>query len=102
LRDRLVRLPEPPPRPRLSRREWLGALSVFAWVFVSTLPVALPFIFIHDVARAMRLSDGIAMTMLFVAGFAFGRITGMRAWLTGLVMVALGGALVALTMALGG
>lgn len=102
LRERLIRLPEPPPRPRLTGGEWLGALSVFAWVFVTTLPVAIPFVFIHDVARAMRTSNAVAVTMLFLTGFAFGRITGMRPWLMGLVMVALGGVLVALTIALGG
>jgi hypothetical protein len=102
LREKLTRLPTPPPRPTLSGREWLGALSVFAWVFVTTLPVAIPFVFIHDVARAMRTSNAVAVTMLFFTGFVFGRITGYRPWLMGVVMVVLGCALVALTMALGG
>ena len=68
----------------------------------TTLPVALPFIFIEDVAQAMRVSNGIAVVLLFVTGWAFGRLVEYRPWLTGIAMVVLGGALVALTMALGG
>src|SRR3954469_9791915 len=34
---------EVPARPRLEGRDWLGALGVFLWVFVITIPVAIPF-----------------------------------------------------------
>lgn len=102
IRQKLVQLPEPPTFPRLRRTEWLGALAVFLWVFLTTFPVALPFIFMDDVTRAMRLSNAIAIVLLFLTGFAFGRVTEYRPWLTGMVMVILGGLLVALTMALGG
>jgi hypothetical protein len=40
--------------------------------------------------------------MLFVAGIAYARIVGRSGWAFGLGMVALGCALVALTIALGG
>ena len=81
---------------------WLGALAVFFWVFLTTFPVAIPFIFMHDVARAMRASNAIAMVMLFLTGVAYGRCVGRSQWLVGLAMVGLGGVLVALTIALGG
>jgi hypothetical protein len=102
LREKLLRLPEPPSGPRLGRDEWLGALAVFLWVFLSTLPVALPFLFMDDVARAMRMSNAIAVLLLFLTGFAFGRVAGYRPWLTGFGMVVLGTILVAITIALGG
>ena len=102
LRQKLMKLPGPPPRPWLGKDEWLGALAVALWVIVTTFPVALPFVFMTDVARAMRFSNGIAVVLLFVAGYAFGRVAEYRPWLTGLVMVVLGAALVALTMKLGG
>lgn len=102
LRDRLRQLPAPPSGPRLSKDDWLGGLGVFALVFLSTLPVALPFLFIHDAASALRVSNGIAIALLFAAGFSFGLLTKRSPWLVGLVMVLVGGLLVALTIALGG
>ena len=44
----------------------------------------------------------IAVVMLFVTGYAFGRVTQYHPWGTGFAMVVLGLLLVALTMALGG
>jgi len=102
VRQKLVQLPEPPSYPRLGKDEWLGALAVFLWVFLITFPVAIPFLFMDEVGRAMRVSNGIALGLLFVSGYAFGRIAEYRPWLTGLAMVVLGVVLVGITMALGG
>ena len=102
VRQKLAQSPEPPSRPWLSKGEWLGGLAVFLWVFVTTFPVTIPFIFIEHVEQAMRWSNTIAVALLFIAGFAFGRITNYHAWLTGFVMVVLGGVLVVVTIALGG
>jgi hypothetical protein len=102
LRQKLVQLPEPASRLRLGKDEWLGALSVFFWVFLTTFPVTIPFIFMDDLGRAMRVSNAIAIVLLFVTGYAFGRVAEYRPWLTGLAMVVLGSALVGLTIALGG
>src|SRR6266576_3347920 len=102
VRQKLLLLPEPASRPWLSKADWLGGLAVFLWVFVTTFPVAIPFIFMSDVARAMRVSNVIAVGLLVITGYAFGRITNYHPWLTGLAMVLLGGALVAATIVLGG
>jgi len=102
IRKKLQQLPEPPARPRLYKDQWLAALGVFLWVFVTTFPVAIPFIFMHDIAQAMRMSNGIAVVLLFVTGYAFGRCSEYHPWLSGLAMVLLGSALVGLTIVLGG
>ncbi len=102
VRQKLVQLPEPPIAPAAAQDEWLGALAVFLWVFLTTFPVAIPFIFMNDVARAMRVSNAIAIVLLFLTGYAFGRVAEYRPWLTGLAMVVLGSVLVGITMALGG
>jgi hypothetical protein len=102
MRQRLTQLPEPPGRARLNREDWLAAAAVFLLVFLSTFPVVIPFIFMNNVTLALRLSNAIAIVMLFIAGCAFARITGRRPWITGISMVALGALLVGLTMALGG
>jgi len=102
VRVHLRAIAEPPQRPRLEARDWWGALGVFLLVFVATFPVVVPFVLAHDVARALRVSNAIAIGMLFLTGYAFGRATRYHATGTGLAMVALGCVLVALTKALGG
>jgi VIT family len=102
IRQKLVQLPATPAHPHLSRQDWLGALAVFVWVFFVTFPVAIPFIFMADVGRAKLVSNVIAIVLLFLTGYAFGRIVEYRPWPAGLAMVVLGAILVGLTKALGG
>ena len=102
MRRRLVQLPGPPERAHLSKDEWLGSIGVFLIVFVSTFPVVLPFIFMRSVGPALRVSNAIAIVMLFLTGYAFGRMTGHHPWLVGIGMVVVGSILVTMTMALGG
>ena len=102
IRLHLNQLPEPPAHPKLSGRDWLGAVGVFLLVSLSTLPVVLPFAFIDAATRALRVSNGIAIGMLFLTGCAFGRCAGFHPVRTGTAMVVLGGVLVGLTIALGG
>jgi VIT1/CCC1 family predicted Fe2+/Mn2+ transporter len=75
---------------------------VFLLVFLSTLPVALPFVIMEDVGRAMRVSNAVAVTMLFVAGAGYGRSVHRSPVAFGVSMVVLGMILVAITIALGG
>jgi hypothetical protein len=102
IRARLQGLPPVGGPPSFRRADWLGAVAVFLLVFLSTFPVALPFLFMHDARPAMRVSNAVAIALLFVAGFAFGRIIHRRPLLMGISMVVLGATLVAITMALGG
>ena len=101
-RRRLQQLPEPPQRPRLTRDEWLAGLGVFLLVVVATLPVVLPFLLVHDPRRALRISNGIAILLLFVTGYLYGYHTGHRPLRSGLIMVVFGLAMVGMTIALGG
>jgi hypothetical protein len=102
VRLRLLALPAPPARARLDARDWRAAVGIFLLVFLSTFPVAVPFLLMRDATAAIRLSNGIAVAMLFACGLAYGRTVRRSPWAVGVAMVALGGALVALTMALGG
>jgi len=102
MHQRLLQLPPPPDKVRTNGRDWLGALAVFIFVFVSTFPVAVPFMFIADAGPALRVSNAVAIVMLFIAGFAYGRYVGRSAWGTGLIMVVVGAVLVSMTIALGG
>jgi hypothetical protein len=101
IRRRLNQQPEPT-GPHLSGRAWRGALGVFLLVFVSTLPVAIPFAVVSNVALARRISNFVALAMLFFVGYSFGRTVGFHPVLVALAMVAFGTALVFTTIILGG
>lgn len=102
MRQELNRLPNLPSRPRLQKDDWLGAIGVFLIVVLATFPVAIPFALISDARLALRVSNGIAIAMLFLTGYAFGRQAGHRPLGMGLAMVFLGGVMVAITISLGG
>jgi VIT1/CCC1 family predicted Fe2+/Mn2+ transporter len=102
MRLRLLALPPPPGQARLHKDDWTGAFGVFLLVFLSTFPVAIPFMVMSSAGPAMRVSNGVAIGLLFVTGVAFGRITGRQPVVVGIAMVLLGIALVGMTMALGG
>ena len=102
LRHELHQLPEPPRHPRLQADDWRGAAGVFLLVFLSTFPVVHPFLFMRDAVAALRVSHLIAITLLFLTGYCFGRCAELSPWRTGIAMVVLGLLMVAVTMALGG
>jgi len=77
-------------------------VAVFLLVFLCTLPVVLPFIFMQNARLALRVSNGIAIAMLFMAGVAYGRSIGRGSWKMGVFMVVLGLVLVGMTILLGG
>ncbi len=92
-----------PARVRLTRDDWRGAAGVFLLVFLSTFPVVFPFIVLPDnVHRALRFSNMVAIVMLAITGYSYGRYSGGQKWTWALRMVLLGGAMVALTVKLGG
>ena len=91
-----------PPTPRLTRSDVRGAVAVFLLVFLSTLPVALPFLLIGDLFWAARVSDAAGLVMLFVIGARLGRHAGRPPMLVGLTMVAIGVVLSAIAIRLGG
>jgi hypothetical protein len=95
-----------PPLPtgtvRMTAHDLRGALGVFLLVFLSTFPVVLPFVFIADLQLAKRVSAAIAIAMLFLCGYSWGRYGGLSPWRSGLVMVVLGVVVEGIVIALGG
>jgi len=102
LRERALELPEPPHRVRLDFKDWWGAFGVFLLVFLSTFPVAVPFMIFHSLGWAMRASNVVAVAMLFLAGFAYGRVIHRSPLAIGTVAVFIGLVIVTFTIALGG
>ncbi|HJQ99211.1 MAG TPA: VIT1/CCC1 transporter family protein [Candidatus Polarisedimenticolaceae bacterium] len=77
-----------------------GAIAVL--VFLTTFPVAIPFMVIHEPHLALRVSNVVALAMLFLLGWSLARYSGGRPWRLGFAMLVLGAVLVAITIALGG
>ena len=102
IRRRLNALTELPARTRLGWDDFLGAVGVFLLVVLATFPVVVPFMLISETGLAMRVSNAVALVMLFVAGYRLGRYAGIAAWRAGFALVVVGAALVFAIMALGG
>jgi VIT1/CCC1 family predicted Fe2+/Mn2+ transporter len=102
LTEEIKRLPEPPAKAFLTWHDLRQAILIFFMVFLSTFPVTLPFIFIDKLPVAIRISNGIALALLFIAGVYLGKQTGRNKVLTGLAFAFIGSVLVSVTMALGG
>lgn len=96
-----ARRTEPPP-VKMRADDLMGGAAVAAVIVMMTLPVVVPFALIGDPYRAARLSNAIALAMLFLLGMRWGGFTGLTAWRCGLAMTGVGIALVAVTIALGG
>jgi VIT1/CCC1 family predicted Fe2+/Mn2+ transporter len=101
-RAKIAAIPQLPLRPRLAWRDFQGALGVFLLVFLSTFPVVVPFLLSGPLQRNMRISNAVAIFLLYVAGHLLGRYAGLRPVRTGLAMVVVGVVLVGITIALGG
>lgn len=101
LAERARGLPLPAP-PRLTAGDLRAGVAVFLLVFLSTFPVALPFLLFQDLFLAARVSDATGIVMLFWIGTRLGRHAGRRPWLVGLTMVAIGLVLSAVAIRLGG
>jgi len=102
IRQRLMQFPAPPERPRMGKQDFIGATGVFLIVFLSTFPVVIPFILMHNALLALRISNAIAIILLFLCGYWLGHYAGNRPWRMGFAMVVVGSVLVAVTIALGG
>jgi hypothetical protein len=102
LGDKFRNLPVLPIKHAVVFKDLLVAGRIFLIVFLITLPVALPFLFVADVAWAMRISNGIALVLMFLAGYSLAHYSGLKPIKTALAYTGLGLFLVVLTMALGG
>jgi hypothetical protein len=100
LRQQLLSVPTH--SPRLTLRDLRAAFGVFLLVVFTTFPIAIPFIFISEAGLALRVSNGMAVAMLFISGYVLGRHAGGSPWRYGLGLTAVGAALVKAIIALGG
>jgi hypothetical protein len=97
---RLDEMPED--RPSLTKDDLLGAASVFCAVMFCTIPALAPFLIFRDRFVALRVSNGLLLALLFLAGFRHARATLGNPWIVSFGLLGAGGVLVAATIVLGG
>jgi len=102
INERLVNLESLPQKRIISASDLKGAFLIFLLVFACTFPVALPFAVFQNTALALRISNLIALLILFFGGISVGKYAGFKPFWTGTIIMFLGIILVAITMALGG
>jgi hypothetical protein len=102
IRKKLIDLPRAPHYVRVTMDDIKTALGIFLLVFISTFPVVIPFIFIGDTQIALRVSNLIAIFMMFLCGWSVAKYVGFNKWKMSIAMILIGVVLVAITIALGG
>jgi hypothetical protein len=85
-----------------TKEDFLGALACFWLVFISCLPAAMPFLIFSRPHVALRVSNFLLIVMLFVIGMKWGKYAFTSRVGAGLVMAAIGLALVGVAILLGG
>jgi hypothetical protein len=83
-------------------QELAGALGIAVLVFLSTLPLVIPFVLMEDAWTALRFSHGVAIVMLFVLGWRVGKWAGASPGWSGTGMALVGALLAVACVALGG
>ena len=87
---------------RLNRHDIREAIAIFFLIFISTFPVVIPFVFIDDTQPALRVSNLVAIVMMFFCGWQVAKYVGYNKWKLSIAIVLIGVLLVAVTIALGG
>jgi VIT1/CCC1 family predicted Fe2+/Mn2+ transporter len=86
----------------VTKDDVIGALLSFFIVFSSTFPVIVPFLFVSSLRTAVRLSNIVAIGLLFAVGYEWAGYTYRSRAKAGVGMVLIGIAIVATTVFLGG
>jgi hypothetical protein len=102
LREKILKLPEPENKYRLKSDDYISAGWIFLLVFFATIPISIPFLVIKDLQSALRISNIVAILMMFFCGWALGKYVRRSPVLTGITTSLIGIGLVAIALLLGG
>jgi hypothetical protein len=87
---------------RLRGRDLVAAAMIAVLVAATALPGAIPILLVADGTLAVRLANLLQLCLLFAVGYHWARHVGANPWRTGLSIVGLCLALVAVAIPLGG
>jgi VIT1/CCC1 family predicted Fe2+/Mn2+ transporter len=90
------------PSSSVTKDDLYGAVACFWLVFLSCLPVVVPFLVFSQPTRALRVSNLLMIAMLFLVGQKWAQYAQTNRLVAGLAMVAIGLALVGVAILLGG
>jgi hypothetical protein len=92
-----------PKKVRLETEDILGAGAVFVAALVAVIPSMIPLVlFSSNLTLALRLSNLFSLTMLFITGYRWGKYSGYKPLVTGLIIVSIAFLMVLLAIPLGG
>lgn len=91
-----------PHRPRVRREDLFGGVAVGLIILLGTLPVVAPFLLVASPTLAVRLSNLVALTQLFLLGAWWGRVVGANPLRIAAGLTLIGVILVLVTIVLGG
>ena len=94
IRQRLSQVPESSLKVRITKSDLKTALGIFLLVFISTFPIAIPFIIVHDAKLALRISNLVAIVLMFICGWLLAQYGGYNKWIASIAMTLIGLALV--------
>ena len=86
----------------LTKEDLYGAAACFWLVFISCLPAAVPFLIFSKPHVALRVSNFLLISMLFLVGQKWAQYAHTNRLLAGMAMVTIGLALVGVAVLLGG
>ena len=93
---------DPAAHAHLTKHDLVGAVGCGLLCIGSALPAILPFLLIERPAVALRVSNGVLLASLFVLGAMWAKDLGAGRVKTGLVLLLIGAAMVAVAVAFGG
>ena len=102
IRTKLSGMPDMSIDVRLKFHDIKEAVAIFFLISISTFPVVVPFVFIHDTNIALRVSNAVAILMMFLCGWSVAKYVGYNKWKMSISITLIGIMLVAVTIALGG
>lgn len=97
----LMRLKPVENHTRATKDDILGGIAAGTLVFISGMPLLLPFLFLNGI-WALRLSRIIGIVMLFGIGYRWGGYVGRSRFWTGVTMMSVGMAITGVVIALEG
>ena len=101
--DVLARLRSlPAEHTRVRREDLYGAVAIWLLVSLPAIPALLPFIVVHDRFLALRASNVLQLSALFLTGYHWARVTHMNPWRFGMALLLVGMAMVVVVTAFGG
>ena len=91
-----------PEQPIVRREDVLGGVAVALVIVLATFPVVVPYLVVRNPSQAVRVSNVIALGLLFLLGVRWGGIVGAKPFHIGAGLTLVGIVLVLITIAFGG